>query len=770
MQRALLLCLALGLVVAEGYGQSIQGRITDAETQEPLVGATIFIPSLQLGTATDQDGRFDVNPGGAGTYRLVFSYVGYQSESRTVTLEETPVTLDVALQHTTLESPAITITAKAQASDILSTPQAVTVLEGRDLVLHRGITAFDALGKTSGVRLLRTGPGIAKPMVRGLTSQRVLVIQNGIRQEGQQWGDEHAPELDAFDIDRIEVVKGPASLLYGSDALGGVIQAASGDLFEKTRPLSGQVALQGLSNTRQGAGHIQLGGHTGNVYYGGALSAKRGGSYENPEGVVPNTGLEELNGSARLGYSLGRTKLQAEYQHFNAKIGLFEPEEDHEEEEHHEDEEGIEEASLGRFEIGQPFQRVQHNRAKMQAELPVAGNRLELVATWQQNQRKEFEEHGHGAERALSKRAGLLSEEEEAALYLRLNTVTTDARFHHRPVGRLFGTIGVSGFFQDNETLGEESLIPGGRTANGGIYVFEEYVLPRLTLSGGLRFDARKLDVDDNTDLEVTAQTRNYTAVTGAFGLAWQPTTGVSVAVNTGRAWRAPVLIELFGNGVHEGTIRFERGNAALVPEASLTFESTLRWLTSHAYLEVSGFVNHIDNFIFPRRSEEIDPESGFYVYNYTQAEARLWGGEVRADLHPHNFEWLQLHLVGDVTLTRNLDTDTPLPFSPPSRLLAEVELEKKQWGTGQNIGLRFGPTFVAEQTQIDPSEEATPGYTLWNASVSGTWQASGLTVTPILAVDNLFDEAYLSHLSRYRPYGVLNPGRNIRFEVVFTF
>jgi len=732
--------------------QVLQGRVTDAETQEPLAGATLFIPALQAGTATDADGLYRLSVKRSGTYRVVISFVGYQTLSETITVAEDPVTLDVVLLHTTLEAPAITITAKAQASDILSTPQAVSVLEGRELDMHRGTTAFDALGETAGVRLLRTGPGIAKPMVRGLTSQRVLVIQNGIRQEGQQWGDEHAPELDAFDVDRIEVVKGPASLLYGSDALGGVIQASSGDLFDRNRPLEGEVAIQGLSNTRQGAGNVQLGGATRSLFYEGSLSLRRAGNVSTPRRLIPNTALEEINGAVRLGRAFSWGRVLGEYQHFNAKLGLFEPEEALE--------------GGDRFDIAQPFQRVSHDRTKLQLNLPVGLNRLEWVNTVQQNRRKEFEDEEE--EGALQKQAALQAE--TPALFLRLTTVTSDARFHHRPLGRLFGTIGLSGFYQRNETLAEENLIPGARTINGAAYVFEELSLPALTLSGGLRLDTRALDVNANEDLGVEAQTRHYRAFSGALGMAWQPVTGLSVAVNGGRAWRAPVLIELFGNGVHEGTIRYERGDPTLESENNLTLESTVRWLTSHFYVEVSGYVNTIDNYIFPRRTEATDPGSGFSIYQYEQAEARLWGGEVRMDYHPHTLEWVHLHLSGDVTRTRNLDTDTPLPFSPPPRLRAELELEQKQIGPAEQVSFRIGPTFMAEQTRIDPTETPTDGYTLWNAALSGTLATGGLTITPILAVDNIFDTAYISHLSRFKPFDVLDPGRNVRFEVQVQF
>ncbi|GIV57176.1 MAG: TonB-dependent receptor [Rhodothermaceae bacterium] len=741
--------------------QTLEGRVTDAETGAPLAGANVFVPALQTGTATDEDGRYRLDLGRPGTYRILYRFLGFQSETYTVTLAEGVTRLDVALHPTAIETAPITVTAKAQASDILSTPQAVSVVEGAELARLRGTSAFDALEATAGVRLLRTGPGLAKPMVRGLTSQRVVVVQNGIRQEGQQWGDEHAPELDAFDVERLEVVKGPASLLYGSDALGGVVHATSGDLFEARRPLEGTVGLQAMSNTRQGAGHARLGGRQGAYAYEGTLTLRRAGNYETPDGVVPNTGLEETSAALRLGRTLaGGGHLVAAYQRFDARLALFEPEE------HAGDEEPL--AEPGRYDINLPYQSVEHDRLRLALEHRFDLHRFEFDAAWQQNRRKEFEEHD---EEVGGKTRSLLTEAAgDPALFLRLNTVTADARFHHRPIGRMYGTFGVSGFFQKNETLAEETLIPGATTWDAAAYVTEEWLLDRLTVSAGLRYDHRRLAVEDNADLGVTAQTRTYDALSGAVGLAWQPATGLSLAFNAGRAWRAPALIELFGNGVHEGTIRFERGRADLDIEQSLSLDATVRWLTRHLYVEATGYLNHIDGYIFPRRTDAVDPESGYFIYQYDQADARLWGLELRADLHPHPLDVLHLHLSGDLARARNLDTDTWLPFTPPARVRIEAALEREAAGPFHDVELRLGPVLVARQDRVDENELPTDGYTVWNLSLGAVAEAGGVTLRPLLAVDNLFDTAYLDHLSRYRPFGVLAPGRNVRFQLGVSF
>lgn len=757
MLRMFSLLLPL-LVVQAAAGQVLQGRVTDAETGAPLAQATVFLPDLAQGAATDEDGRYRLDGLRAGAYRVVVSFLGFRNETRIVRLEDGPVTLDVQLVPTAVEATPITVTAKAQASDILSTPQAVAVIDGLQLAAGRGAAALDAIEDTPGVRMLRTGPGVAKPVVRGLGAQRVLVVQDGIRQEGQQWGEEHGPELDGYGIDRVEVVKGPASLLYGSDALGGVIQAASADLFGYDHGLGGEASVQAMTNGPLGGGHLRLGGRQGVLAYEADGTWKRVGSFDTPAGVVPNTGLEETGGGLRLGWRQGSRTVKAAYQHYDARIGLYEPD----------GEEGH-----GRYAIGEPYQHVAHDRLRLEVNLPAFGHRLDLVGAWQQNRRREFG-HGHeeepGGGHHDDEPDGGHHDDEEPALFLRLGTWTADARLHHRPIGQVFGTVGLSGFYQVNETLGEESLIPGARTANGAAYVFEELVLPRLSVSGGLRMDLRRLDVSENEDLGVDAQTRTYHAFSGAVGAAWQPHSALSLAANVGRAWRAPILIELFAEGVHEGTLRYERGTPTLRPEAGVSSDATLRWLNRHLYVELSGFVTHLDDFIFPRRTAEVDSASGYAVYQYDQAAARLWGGEVTVDLHPHPFDWVHLRLGGDVVRTRNRDTGDPLPFSPPPRLITEVEVEGRKVGGFDRLRFRFGPTFVARQDRIAPLETPTPAYTVWNASFVGVASVAGLRLTPTLAVDNLFDAAYTSHLSRFKPFGLLEPGRNVRFQLSVGF
>ena len=746
MLSRLFLAATIAMVAASASAQPLAGRVTDAETGVPLPGASVAAPALDRGVSTDADGRFTLADLPPGDVRLVVSFVGYRSDVRTVRLGDGPAALEIALVPSIVESPDVTVTARARASDVLSTPQSVAVVDQEVLDRAGGATPFDALDEVAGVRLLRTGPGIAKPVIRGLTSQRVLVVNDGVRQEGQGWGDEHGPEVGAADVDRVEVVRGPASLLYGSDALGGVVQTTPSDLFAGG-PVHGEAALTGATDTQQTGGTLALGGVRGDVAAEVRAGALRAGLVRTPDGLVPNTALDTETLSGRLGVRLGeRGRLGVEASAFRQSLGLFEAE----------DGAVLLSEADGRFDIAMPRQGVGHDRALVRLDAPLGPDRIEAVGALQQNRRREFEEEGPV---------------DDPALFLRLTTATTNVRLHHRPLGRVFGTVGVSGMWQRNETLGEEALIPGGTTLNGAVYAAEQLVTGPLTLDAGARLDARRLDVDANDDLGVEAQTRTYTALTGAVGAAVQLRPDLSVSANLGRAFRAPILQELFGNGVHEGTLRFERGSADLTPETSLAFDGVVRYLTPHVYAEASAFVNAVDGYVFPRATEAVDPESGFTIYDFAQADARLVGAEARVDIHPHALHGLGVHLAGDLTRGTNLDADRPLPFVPPARLQTALEYRTGRLGAARDVEVRLGPTFVAAQRREDlPEEVPTDAYTTWAASASASFAIGTATVTPTLAVDNLTDARFVDPLSRYRPFGVPAPGRSVRLALRAAF
>jgi len=715
------------------FAESFTGTVLD-EHKSPLADVNITIPALKRGISTNQAGQFTFENLPTGIYTVQFAYLGYRQETRTVNISASDATLTVTLQPSPLEFSAITVTAKPQPTDILSSPQAVTALEGRQLARLRGQSIMASLAKAPGVSTYTTGAGIVKPVIRGLTSQRVLVVTDGIRQEGQQWGDEHGPEIDALDVDRIEVVRGPSSVLYGSDALGGVINVIkakipSANLGAPT--LGGGLLLNGFSNNRAGAGALSLYGARGDIGYRTNLSLRDGHEIRTPDGKLFNSGMNELDGSGMIGMQREWGSISADYSHFGQELQIHEdPAEDPD---------------------ATPFQKIQHDKVHVHGNFPFPKLRLEVNGGWQRNNRREFEE----------------KDAEEPVLNLVLNTTTVEVKGHHNPIGPAFGTIGLSVMSQKNHTLAEEALIPGFDQVNLAGFIYEEIPLRDLTFSAGLRFDARSLDVKKNEELGVAAQTRDYKDVTGTAGVVWRALEPLAFAVNLGRAWRAPTAFELFVNGVHEGTVRFEIGDNNLDPEESLNLDLSVRYASARLQGEATFFQNRINRYISLSPTGEIDAESGFDKYQHKQADATLLGSELSFQAQATN--WLILNGGADFIHGTNDETDQPLPLIPANRFKLGARLTKTSLGKLMNPYVSFNAMIVSAQNRVEVFETKTDGYELFDVGLGGEIPFGARKVSIDLAVKNLFDKAYRDHLNRYKEYA-LNPGRSITLKVSLPF
>jgi iron complex outermembrane receptor protein len=572
----------------------------------------------------------------------------------------------------------------------------------------RGQTVIQSIENSPGVTLFTTGANIVKPVIRGLTSQRVLVVSDGIRQEGQQWGDEHSPEIDALDVERIEVVRGPNSVLYGSDALGGVVNIIKPELpsaDERAPILGGNLLLNGFSNNRQGAGAVSAHGAKGTVGYRGSFSYRKGKDVSTPDGKLFNSGAEDIAGSGTIGAKGAWGSLSADYSHITQEEQIHEdPAEDP---------------------TATPFERNKHDRMHLHGNFPLRKVRLEVNGGWQQNDRNEFE----------------AEDEPDPALHLLLKTATFDVKAHHLPFGKVFGTVGFSLMHQKNETKGEEHLIPGFDLLNVAGYIYEEARLKDVTLSAGLRFDTRSMDVDSNSDLGVLKQTRDYEAVSGTAGLVWHAAEPLALAVSAGRGWRAPTAFELFANGVHEGTIRFEAGDSTIEPEESFNVDLSLRYASARLQAEATVFRNRITGFIFASPTGAVDTASGFEIFQYRQSDATLIGAEFV--LKGQATHWLVLSAGADLVRGTNDRTDEPLPFMPANRLKLGARFIQSSWGSLSNLYFSLGSKIVAEQNRVEPNEAPSKGYALFDAGLGAEIPLGAQRVHLDFAVENLLDKAY---------------------------
>ena len=712
---------------------AIEGTVTGRDST-PLQGVRVSLVETGRITTTDADGRYHFAGVARGSYGLSFALVGYAPKVFRLRMESGSVTLDVSLVPSMVELPDVQVTASPLATTALNSPQPTSVLGAADLMTSGAPSLGETASTLPGVRSVSTGAGIGKPVIRGLTSNRVLVLADGQRLETAQWGDEHGPNVETADAARIEVIRGPASVLYGSDALGGVINVVARplpDALDKAPFVTGRAEASYATNNAMPAGTLALEGASGGFGFSASGTARSASNVETPDGTLANSGLRTIGGEASAGLrgSWGSTRLT--YAHRDERLEIHEdPAEDP---------------------GATPFQRIGDDRAHLEAMVPVGESHLDVNLGYERNNRREFEEEGAT----------------DVALGLRTGSWTGDIRLHHAPLGPLAGIIGLSGERTGLATYGEEALVPANRAASAGLYVSEQASVARWELSFGLRGDLRRLDVDADSRIGVAAQSRTYHALSGSLGALFHTTDQTALVLNLGRGFRAPSAFELFANGVHEGTVRFERGDSLLSTEHSFNTDLAFRVATDRVSAEIGGFVNLIDNYIYPAPTGGTDPESGLPVFAYTQGNARLAGFEAVAEYHPA--AWLHFRGTADYVHGQNTDLDQPLPFVPPLRATYAVRLE------GKDVGPIAGPYFSIQgetnvkQSRLAPDDVAPPGKTLVHLGGGFSGVLAGQDVSVDVQVRNLLDTPYTSFLSRYKTYA-LDPGRNVIVRISTGF
>ena len=595
----------------------------------------------------------------------------------------------------------------------------------------------DAVAHIPGVSMISTGSGIGKPVIRGLGYNRVVSVVDGIRQEGQQWGDEHGLEADSYATGTVEILKGAASLLYGSDAIGGVLILNRPHFPSPGGIESGILAEYHGVNGLIG-GSVYNSGNIKGTVWDLRFSGKGAHSYANStDGYVPGSQFSEMGASGLIGRNFSRG-------HSYLKLSAWEltptiPEMGGE---------------GGRYDYGHgsPFQNVRHFKAASDNLFTIGPGSLKAVLAFQRNIRQEFEEEG------------------EAELEMRLNTLNYDFRYTLPLEGLWKLNAGVAGMLQSSGNHGEEALIPDYKLLDAGVFATASKEFSNWDLSGGLRYDRRFLSSDEGYG-RFSSIDKAFGSWSASIGAVWHPLHGLDLRANLSRGFRAPGIGELGSNGEHEGTFRFEIGNRNLSPETSAQADLggtlDLNWLM----LDIALFYNKIDNYIYIRGLGEDSPE-GVPMFGYSQAPARLAGGEAAIELHP----WKALHLGSSfsfVDARLGGKEDDYLPFTPAPRLENEASYALPGLGKvldGAALTLRYTRHFRQDHIySLGGTESATPAYGLLYASLKadfrlGKRSAAGNAegrqpriVSLLLFCDNIADVSYQDHLGRLK-YAGLNP------------
>lgn len=743
--------------------KDIKGKVIDASTKQTLPGATIFIPDLKVSSVTNNDGEFTLNNLPAkGSYLIEVHYVGYKTAVQVVNLANA-AGLEFALQPTAIETKEIVITGSL-ISSTSKRNSASSAIVGKDQLLQPSTNLIDALAKVPGVSQITTGPSISKPVIRGLGYNRIVTLDDGIKQQGQQWGDEHGIEIDQFKSDRVEILRGAASLMYGSDALGGVI-----NLLEPTTAPDGQIKGEFITNyaTNNGltANSLMLNGNENGFVWRARGTYKNAYSFKTPTGYFPNSGFNEtdLSGMIGLNKSWGYTHLNVS--NFHNNIGFYDPHLDDNGNFVREDGSAFTNDDYKSRSLEYPRQDIRHFKIALNNNFIIGNGNLKADFGYQQNQRRELEDGP------------------DPSLFFDLKTYNADLKYYIHETNGWQPVFGVSADAGHSENkANDEFLIPDYDTYGIGVFAYAKKNWDNSTFSIGARYDYRKnngkqLFVDNE---EQFAPFENkFSNVSGALGFTHQFNEELNFKANAGSAFRAPNPAELASNGVHEGTFRYEIGNSNLSPERSYQVDAALEYEGKIVSASASVYNNYVHNFIYASTNgERIDAEGSNYpVYRYGQVNANLYGAEASLTIHPVPF--IHFENTFGYVHAHNNSLDRPLAFIPAGTLRNELRFEPKLKGTNDAY-LSVGINSAFKQTRVDEVfETPTSGYTLLNAGIGATFNLGKQPVKLSVSANNLLDHKYYDALSRLKPgrldsenlnLGVYNPGRNITFGLYIPF
>ena len=740
------------------------GRVLDAHSQTGLPGASISIPDLRVSVITDANGEFNISSAPSrGSFLIQVRYIGYKTLTRTVDFSKS-ATLVFELEESVIEGKEIVITGSAFSSDNRQNSTSIATVTKEDLLYNPSTNIIDALSKVPGVSQITTGPAISKPVIRGLSANRVVTLSNGVKQQGQQWGDEHGIEIDQYSAERIEILRGPASLMYGSDALGGVINILDAlpapDGTIRGEFLSNYATNNGLSGTS-----LMLQGNNKGLVYRARGSYRNAYSYKTATEYVPNSGFNETSFEGQIGLNKNWGYAHLDASSFRNNIGFYEPARNDAGLLVNEDGLVPTDAENRDRTIAFPKQDVRHYKLALNSNILFNSGSLRSTIGYQQNQRRELESAGEGA-----------------ALYLNNYAYSYDFKYTLKETNGWASVFGISGeFIHSLNTSAEEQLIPDFDSQAYGGFAFLKKTWDKNTFNIGARLDYRKLNsyAFEGEEVSFAPINNEFTNLSAALGYTHEFNEALSFKANAGTAFRGPNIAELSSNGVHEGAFRFEVGNPNLKQERSNQFDASFEYGDEYFSASVGGFLNSINNYIYYNSSGEfIDVDGTDYpVFNFVQNDALLRGIEASLTLHPVSF----IHFENAFAFTRatNRSTKQSLPFIPAATLRNEFRYEPKIPGTSHSY-ISIGLDNFFKQSKVDAFETTTSGYTLLNAAVGTTLRiGKKQDLTIYVAGRNLLNKAYYDHLSRFKPgrlseedptFGIYNAGRNITFGFRLPF
>ena len=743
--KKIIIALFLGFSAMLQAQNTISGTVTNAQKQ-PLIGVSIYAPELHKGTSTDEYGNYSLSNLPDGKIKLAFSFIGFTRLNKILNIQNEENTLDIILDETEFQIDEVIVSTafnKIQSQNVMKVEHSSI----KQLQQKGTATLIEGLATIPGVSQVSTGTSIGKPVIRGLSGNRVLVYSQGVRIENQQFGDEHGLGLNDAGVESVEVIKGPASLLYGSDALGGVLYF-NPEKFANTNTFKGDFMQRLFSNTMGSNTSLGLktsgknwkflarGTYDTHSDYTIASPVRSSTSGANGDRVT-NTRYNETDFKTGIGYS--NSKFSSIFRYNYNKLDLGIPEN------------GVAEQTTSK-KTEFPSQAIDNNLLSLNNIFFFKNSKLDVDLGYIDNDRRELEDGNI------------------AVLHMKLKTFNYDAKYHLPKLGQMETIVGIQGMSQTNKNSGEEFLIPDATTNDFGLFGTGNYEWESNVLQAGFRFDNRKIETFAQGIPGATgsfeALEKSFNSFNASLGYKTNLAKNLTLRLNVASGFRAPNLAELTSNGVHEGTNRYEVGNPDLKTEQNIQSDLNLEYKSTHVEFFANVFYNHINNYIYTSPTGELIDDN--VVFDYIQNDAKLFGGEIGLHFHPHPLDWLHYETSFETVTGKKQDGDY-LPLIPANNWNNSVrtEFNIKNWLEEGHASLNVSTTF--NQNKISGFETKSNGYTLVNLGFGGKIKWGKTAFDFNLNGNNLLDKSYIAHLSRLKTDDIPNIGRNIILGLNFN-
>jgi iron complex outermembrane receptor protein len=726
--KKFIIALFIGFSAMLQAQNTISGTITDAKKQ-PLIGVSIYAPELHKGTSSDENGKYTLENLPNGKLKLTFAFIGFTAQNKTINLQQNETTLDIILDETAFQIDEVIVSTafnKIQSQNVMKVEHSSI----KELQKKGTATLIEGLATIPGVSQVSTGTSIGKPVIRGLSGNRVLVYSQGVRLENQQFGDEHGLGLNDAGVESVEVIKGPASLLYGSDALGGVLYF-NPEKFANANTFKVNYNQKLFSNTLGSNSSLGLKTSTNNWKFSARGTYDTHSDYIIPDGNrVTNTRYNETDFKTGIGYSNSKFSSVFRYNFNKLDIGI--------------PENGITEQTTSKN-TEFPSQAIDNNLLSLNNIFFFKNSKLDVDLGYIDNDRSELEDGNI------------------AVLQMKLKTFNYNMKYHLPKLGKIESIFGIQGMSQTNTNSGSDYLIPDATTNDFGIFGTANYEWKTNVIQAGIRFDNRKISSESHgifgNEGSFEALDKSYDSYNASLGYKTNLAKDFILRANLASGFRAPNLAELTSNGVHEGTNRYEIGNPNLKTEQNVQTDLNLEYNNSHFEFFANGFYNNVNNYIYT--SPTGTQINGFEVFDYIQDNANLFGGEIGLHFHPHPLDWLHFESSFE-TVTGKKQNGDFLPLIPANNWNNTIgtDFKIKNWLEEGYASLNVSTTF--NQNNVSGFETKSNGFTLVNLGLGGKIKFEKTTFDINLNGNNLFNKTYIAHLSRLKTDGIPNMGRNI--------